>query len=202
MVIFMRIYAYFRSEGDSVEDSECFLSRLSKIGYEISHNRLIKEEVTADIPIIYRDKIINLVNYALEENNVLIINGIDSLGSNFTEIKEFYTYIDSKKIFLICLNFSTNLIKDDLKKIFIHFLQMGEDFESNFRKKTTGKVKSTKKVGRPEILNYDQKNDVLQKFKKGKSVYSLAKEYNVTRTVIQRILNIELEKGLEIKKNI
>lgn len=126
----------------------------------------------------------------------------DSLGSNFTEIKEFYTYIDSKKIFLICLNFSTNLIKDDLKKIFIHFLQMGEDFESNFRKKTTGKVKSTKKVGRPEILNYDQKNDVLQKFKKGKSVYSLAKEYNVTRTVIQRILNIELEKGLEIKKNI
>lgn len=45
-----------------------------------------------------------------------------------------------------------------------------------------------KKVGRPEILNLEQKKEVISKFKQGYSVYSLAKEYSVTRTVINRLL--------------
>lgn len=45
-----------------------------------------------------------------------------------------------------------------------------------------------KKVGRPEILSLEQKKEVIAKFKKGYSVYSLAKEYSVTRTVINRLL--------------
>lgn len=197
----MRIYAYFRSGDQSTQSLDDFLNCLVNSGYDIPHNRLIVEEVAADTSIIYRDKIINLVNYALEENNILIINGIDSIGSNFSEIQEFYNLINSKNILLICLDFSTSIIKGNLKKIFIHFLKMGVNFESHLSKKRTIKIKSTKKVGRPEILNYSQKNDVLKKFKKGQSVYSLAKEYGVTRTVIQRILNLEFEKGMNNSKN-
>lgn len=48
--------------------------------------------------------------------------------------------------------------------------------------------KKINKVGRPEILNKKQKKEVLEKFKNGQSVYSLAKQYSVTRTVIQRLL--------------
>ncbi|MDX8158548.1 resolvase, partial [Acinetobacter pittii] len=42
--------------------------------------------------------------------------------------------------------------------------------------------------GRPEKLSNDQKQDVINKFKKGFSVYSLAKDLAVSRTVIQRII--------------
>ncbi len=92
---------------------------------------------------------------------------------------------------LNCSNFSKNAIKGDLKKIFFRFIKMGCEFESqvvNYKKETKQK-NAIKKVGRPEILDLKQKQTVLDKFKKGQSVYSLAKEFDVTRTVIQRVLD-------------
>ena len=47
-------------------------------------------------------------------------------------------------------------------------------------------------MGRPEILNDNQKEEVIEKFKQGYTIYSLAKEYSVTRTVIQRLLSKKL----------
>ncbi|MEJ5037555.1 helix-turn-helix domain-containing protein [Acinetobacter johnsonii] len=55
--------------------------------------------------------------------------------------------------------------------------------------------KSVKKVGRPEKLNIKQQKEVKDKFKNGYSVYSIAKEYSVTRTVINRILKKSEKKG-------
>uniref|UniRef100_UPI00148F2A9B resolvase n=1 Tax=Acinetobacter guillouiae TaxID=106649 RepID=UPI00148F2A9B len=127
---------------------------------------------------------------------ILIIKGLDSLGANFVEISEFINIIESRKIILICLDYSRNEIKGDIKRIFFHFIKMGANFEMNFKRNKKSNLKSdaVKRVGRPEILNNDQKREVVEKFKKGFSVYSLAKEYSVTRTVIQRLLNKETER--------
>ncbi|MDC5569234.1 recombinase family protein, partial [Acinetobacter baumannii] len=181
----MRIYAYFRvGSGSSIEPSD-YLDYLSKNGYQIQLNRLIFEEVSVETSIVYREKIINLVNYSLEEDDILIIKGLDSLGANFIEIEKFVNIINDKKIRLICLDFSKDEIKDNLKKIFFHFIKMGADFENKFSKNSAERNIKTKRVGRPEILNSEQKKEVIKKFKIGHSVYSLAKEYSVTRTVIQ-----------------
>ncbi|MCT9979427.1 recombinase family protein [Acinetobacter sp. I-MWF] len=192
----MRIYAYLRVEPGFKEDLNEYYSFFNKYGYHIQKNRLIWEEVAVDTPIFYRDKIVNLVNYSLEEDNILIIKGLDSLGANFVEISEFINIIESRKIILICLDYSRNEIKGDIKRIFFHFIKMGANFEMNFKRNKKSNLKSdaVKRVGRPEILNNDQKREVVEKFKKGFSVYSLAKEYSVTRTVIQRLLNKETEK--------
>jgi len=192
----MRIYGYFRVDPGFKEDLNEYYSFFNKYGYHIQQNRLICEEVAIDTPIFYRDKILNLVNYSLEENNVLIIKGLDSLGASFSEIYEFINMIEARQVLLICLDFSRNEIKGDIKRLFFHFIKMGADFEMNFKKNKKNNIKSdaVKKVGRPEILNFDQKKEVLEKFKKGLSVYALAKEYSVTRTVIQRLLNKETKR--------
>ncbi|MFX7306646.1 helix-turn-helix domain-containing protein, partial [Acinetobacter baumannii] len=49
--------------------------------------------------------------------------------------------------------------------------------------------RSVKRVGRPEKLSEAQKSQVIENYKKGKSIYYLAKEFSVTRTVIRRILD-------------
>ena len=87
--------------------------------------------------------------------------------------------------------YSKNEINGDLKIFFLHFLKLSAEFEKLFKSdnKKFKDHKPTRKVGRPEILNNEQKNRVIELFKKGYSVYSLAKEFAVTRTVIQRILN-------------
>ncbi|HHP0279372.1 recombinase family protein [Acinetobacter baumannii] len=196
----MRIYAYFRvGSGSSIEPSD-YLDYLSKNGYQIQLNRLIFEEVSVETSIVYREKIINLVNYSLEEDDILIIKGLDSLGANFIEIEKFVNIINDKKIRLICLDFSKDEIKDNLKKIFFHFIKMGADFENKFSKNSAERNIKTKRVGRPEILNSEQKKEVIKKFKIGHSVYSLAKEYSVTRTVIQRILNKEIERFPDLRE--
>lgn len=197
----MRIYAYFRIDPECKESLNDYLNYLNKFEFNIQPNRLILEEVAVDTSISYRDKIINLVNYSLEEGNVLIIKSLDSLGANFSEMFDFIKKIDSKKISLICLDFSKNEIKGDLKKVFFHFIKMGVDFEEKFKNRNNVKNHVTKRVGRPEILNQEQKREVLQKFKKGYSVYALAKEFSVTRTVIQRILNKENEKYMNSHKH-
>nr|WP_174507525.1 recombinase family protein [Acinetobacter sp. Marseille-Q1620] len=192
----MRIYAYSRIDYGSKEDLNEYIDYFSDHGYHVPKKRLLLEEVTVDTPIVYRSTIINLINYSLEENDLLIVKGLDSLGSCFSEIFELVNMINDKNVRLVCLEFSKDEIKGNLKKIFFHFIKMGLDFEKKYKnnKKNAAKSNVVRKVGRPEILDSTQKEEVLQKFKKGYSVYSLAKEYSVTRTVIQRVLNKASEK--------
>lgn len=187
----MRTYAYLRIDPHNTKDPNIYLNFFNDQGYHVQKNRILLEEVTVDTPVAHRDRIINLINYGIEENDLLIIKGLDSLGSCFADIFELFRIISEKKIRLVCLDYSKNEIKGDLKKIFIHFLKLSIDFERKYKnyKKNNHKETTVRKVGRPEILNSEEKEEVLQKFKKGHSVYSLAKEYSVTRPVIQRILN-------------
>ncbi|MBI0423914.1 recombinase family protein [Acinetobacter sp. ACIN00229] len=188
----MRIYGYIRVESSDVNNSNINFDFFSKYGYEIPSNRIILEEVAVDTPILYRDKIINLINYGLEEGDLLIVKGIDSLGSNFEEILYLVGIIDRKNIKFICLDYAKVEISGDLKALFHHFLKICLDYEMKLKQPRKHMANNlTKRVGRPELLNASQKEEVINKFKKGYSVYALAKEYSVTRTVIQRILDKE-----------
>lgn len=184
----MRVYAYCRVDDISLNEN-IYVTFISNAGYEIPSKRIIVEEVDAGISLKHRNKFINLVNYAMESGDILLVNGIDSLGGSFNEVFSSVNLIFKKKIKLICLEFSKNEITGDLKKFFIHFLKLCADFEgkANISKKSAMN-KAKKRVGRPEILSDKQKKEALENFKKGHSVYSIAKHYSVTRTVIQRLI--------------
>lgn len=187
----MRIFAYIRINPDETIDLHKYISTFGGSGYHIQKSRLIVEEVLVEKSISYRDKFSNLVNYALEEDDSLIVKGIDCLGNSFEEILNIFNKIEQKKVRLVCMDYSKNEINGDLKTVFIHFLKLCTDFEKklgvhhNFFEIN----RSVKRVGRPEKLSEAQKSQVLENYKKGKSIYYLAKEFSVTRTVIRRILD-------------
>lgn len=187
----MRIFAYIRVNPDETIDPHKYISIFGGSGYHIQKSRLIVEEVLVEKSISYRDKFSNLVNYALEEGDSLIVKGIDCLGNSFEEILNIINKIEQKKVRLVCMDYSKNEINGDLKTIFIHFLKLCTDFEKkldvhhNFCEIN----RSVKRVGRPEKLTEDQKIQVIENFKKGKSIYCLAKDFSVTRTVIRRVLD-------------
>lgn len=186
----MRVYAYVRLDPNINYDIETYIELFNTCGYQIPKNRLIFEEVKIDTSILYRDKIVNLINYGLEEGDLLIVKSIDCLGGSFEEMLDILNRIDKKNIKLICLDYSKTEIAGDLKIIFIHFLKICFAYECKIKKSRVNINNDfIKRVGRPEILSSSQKEDVLKKFKRGSSVYALAKEYSVTRTVIQRILD-------------
>ena len=183
----MRTYAYFRIDEFSMDEFN-YADYILGYGYEIPQNRLVFEQVKVGIPLEFRHKLISLINYTLESGDLLLIDGIDSLGSDFKEIYSTVNFIFKKGIRLVCLEFSKKEIKGDIKKIFFHFLKICSDFDGKLQSEKRTGNKKISKVGRPEILTKTQKNEVLERFKNGQSVYSLAKEYEVTRTVIQRLL--------------
>ncbi|MFW1801050.1 recombinase family protein [Acinetobacter nematophilus] len=183
----MRAYAYFRIDGISVNEFN-YANYLLDYGYEIPKNRFIFERVKVSIPFEFRNQIKILINYTLESGDLLLIDGIDALGSNFKEIYTTVNFIFKKGIRLVCLDFSKKEIKGDIKKIFFHFLKICSDFDKKVQLDKMMSNKKNNKVGRPEILNKKQKREVIEKFKNGQSVYSLARQYSVTRTVIQRLL--------------
>lgn len=189
----MRIYAYIRvncSIENIEEEKESFISLLNTFDYKIHPKRVIFELVSVDKPITLRTIFLNLINYSLEEDDFLIVKGIDCLGSSFTEILSSIKLIERKKIKLIILDYFNCEFEDDIKNNFIHFIEICINFEKLFLIDCVGQKKSSlsRKGGRPEKLSNDQKQDVINKFKKGFSVYSLAKDLAVSRTVIQRII--------------
>ncbi|KAF1024613.1 MAG: Serine recombinase PinR [Acinetobacter bereziniae] len=183
----MCAYAYFRVDETSMNQFN-YADYLLGFGYEIQEKRRIFEQVKAGVSLKFRHKLFILINYTLESGDLLIIDGIDALGCDFKEIYSTLNFIFKKGIRLVCLEFSKKEIKGDIKKIFIHFLKICSDFDEKIQVEKMLAHKKINKVGRPEILNKKQKKEVLEKFKNGQSVYSLAKQYSVTRTVIQRLL--------------
>ncbi|MFT0693437.1 resolvase [Acinetobacter bereziniae] len=99
----MRAYAYFRTDEVSKEDFN-YVDYIKKYGYEIPKNRFIFEQVKIGIPLKFRQKLIILINYTLESGDLLIIDGIDSLGSDFKEIYSNVSTIFKKGIRLVCLS--------------------------------------------------------------------------------------------------
>lgn len=185
----MRTYAYVRIETCVQIESREFLSFFNEYGYKIQKNRLVLEAVSVDKSIVFRDKLLNLINYSLEDGDLLVVKSIDCLGCNFEEILSLTEKIYQKKIRLTCLDYSKSEINGDMKIFFIHFLKLCFEFEKQFSTNNVKQNKTVKKVGRPEILTNDQKSQVLEMFKTGDSVYSIAKHFSVTRTVIQRVLD-------------
>ncbi|KYQ81770.1 resolvase [Acinetobacter lactucae] len=189
----MRIYAYMRINPnieDLQKEKESFTSVLASFNHKVHPNRVILELVSVDKSIIIRSIFFNLINYSLEEGDFLIVKGIDCLGNSFKEILSTIILIEKKEIKLIILDYTNSELKGDTKNSFIHFIEINIGFEKLFisDQSVQKNYRLSKKVGRPEKLTNDQKQDVINKFKKGFSVYSLAKDLAVSRTVIQRVI--------------
>ncbi|WP_144735488.1 recombinase family protein [Acinetobacter oleivorans] len=189
----MRIYAYIRTNSnieDLGNEKESFISLLETFNHKVHPNRVIFELVAVDKSIAIRNIFFNLINYSLEEGDFLIVKGIDCLGNSFQEILSTVILIEKMKIKLIILDYANFELKEDIKNNFIHFIEICIAFEKLFisNQVTQKNHRLSKKVGRPEKLTDSQKQDVINKFKKGFTVYSLAKDLAVSRTVIQRII--------------
>lgn len=185
----MRAYTYFRVNEFS-EEMVQYSNFLSMVGLEIPKSRMIVEEVKNAVSLKYRNKFLYLINHSMRGGDCLFISGIDSLGSNFSEINSSIKLIFNKNIKLVCFDFSTKEINGDVQKIFIHFLELASDFEEAIcHSKKIIPNKNVKRAGRPEILNKKQKSEAMALFKKGQSIYSIAKHFSVTRTVILRLIS-------------
>ncbi|WP_454667319.1 resolvase [Acinetobacter calcoaceticus] len=189
----MRTYAYMRFNSNIDEfdkEKDFFISLLNDFNHIVQYSRVVLELVSVDKSITFRTIFFNLINYSLEEGDFLIVKSIDCLGNCFKEILSTIILIERKKIKLLILDYINSELEGDIKNNLIHFLEICIDFEKLFLSDQTVQKKHSlsKKVGRPEKLTNDQKQEVINKFKKGFSVYSLAKDLAVSRTVIQRII--------------
>lgn len=192
----MRTYIYIRVNPYEENDSKNYLSFFSNHGHKVHKNRLILEEVEASKSISIRKRFLSLIKYSLKDGDLLIVAGLDCLGCNFKEIILIINKIYERNIRLICFNYSKVEMDNDLKKNFLNFLKSCYDFENNIQ---FSNERTIKKTGRPEILSLEQKEQVLDMYKRGWTKYSLAKHFVVSRTVIQRI--IKNDSILDVKYN-
>lgn len=187
-VCIVRNYAYFRIDSLTVIKKN-YIDLINCYGYSVHVNRIVTEEVEINTALELRYKFMNLIKNTLKSGDLLIIEGIDSLGSSFKEIIHCINILFKNEVKLVCLEFSRLEISGDIKKIIYHVFNLCSAFEEKIELVKNSAIRKSSKVGRPEVLNSNQKDEILKKYKKGKSINSLAKEYFVTRTVIQRLLS-------------
>ena len=184
----MRIYAYFRIDKLTVKKNN-YVDFINYYGYTVDRSGIIIEDVEINTTLELRYKFMNLISNTLKRGDLLIIEGIDSLGSSFKEIIHCINVLFKNEIKLVCLEFSKLELNGDIKKIIYHVFKLCSIFEEKIESVKKSGIRKSSKVGRPEVLNSNQKDEIFKKYKKGKSINSLAKEYFVTRTVIQRLLS-------------
>jgi putative DNA-invertase from lambdoid prophage Rac len=188
----MRTYAYVRLNSEKEFESKKNYSFFVDNGFNIHKNRIFFETVLVDKPLKFRSTIKNLIDYSLEQNDLLVVKNLSDLGSNFKEIFFLTNKIFDKGVRLVCIDFSKNEINGDLRVFFNHFVKLVCKFEDMFDQEINDNKynKVRRKVGRPEVLTFQQKCEVIDLYKKGCSVYALSKKYEVTRTVIKRVLKM------------
>ncbi|WP_151798817.1 helix-turn-helix domain-containing protein, partial [Acinetobacter bereziniae] len=181
----MSTYLYIRVDCILASKSE-INSFVRGLKYEVENDRIVLEEVKPQISLRYRDMFFKLINN-MKRGDLLIVKGVDCLGSNFNEINYSASLINKKGVRLICYEFSEFELKGVVKDNFLKVLKVFSNFEINM-KKAKVEFNVSKKVGRPEILNQEQKKEVINLYKKGESIYAIAKKYSVARTVIKRVV--------------
>jgi len=131
----MRIYAYMRVNSNIDEldkEKESFISLLNTFNHKVPYSRVVLELAAVDKSITLRTIFFNLINYSLEEDDFLIVKGIDCLGNSFKEILSTIMLIEKKQIKLIILEYFNCELKESIRNNFIHFIEICISFEKLF----------------------------------------------------------------------
>lgn len=164
----MRTYAYLRTNCIITDRITSYHKDLIVKGYSVLMSRIIIEAVEANKSIFYRDKFMGLINFGLEQGDLLIVKGIDCLGKDYIEILDTIQFITEKKVRLICLDYSFEELDGEMKFNLLHVLKLCKDFESMKIKKNESipTINLNRKAGRPKKLNDIQITEINEKIKK------------------------------------
>ncbi len=185
-----RTFAYCRvSKADQSYENQ--LHEILAAGFQVDARRVVSETVSGSIAAFERKGFRSLVN-RLEWDDVLIVTKLDRLGRNAMDVRATVERLAELQVRVHCLALGGTDLTSAAGKMTMAVIAAVAEFERDLLIERThaGLVRAKaqgKKLGRPSSLTTEQQEVIRLQRKKGVSLGSLAKEYDVSRSAIQRV---------------
>jgi len=164
--------------------------RLPKL-FSLETRRVISETVSGSTAAMERKGFRQLVD-RLDWEDVLVVTKLDRLGRNAMDVRATVERLAEMKVRVHCLALGGVDLTSAAGKMTMAVIAAVAEFERDLLVERTqaglSRAKAGgKKLGRPSTLTEDQRVQVTTRRARGESLGSLAKEYGVSRSAIQRI---------------
>lgn len=185
-----RVFAYCRVS--TIEQThENQLLEIKAAGFDIEARRVFAETVSGSIPAMERQAFRKLVD-KLDWDDVLIVTKLDRLGRNAMDVRATVQRLAEMRVRVHCLALGGVDLTSAAGKMTMAVITAVAEFERDLLVERTqaglARVKAEgKKLGRPSSLTPEQQQLVKQGRARGTSLGSLAKQFGVSRSAIQRI---------------
>ena len=185
-----RTFAYCRV---STVDQSCEnqIHEIQAAGFHVDPRRVIAETVSGSTSAFERVGFRNLLN-RLEWDDVLIVTKLDRLGRNAMDVRATVERLAEMQVRVHCLALGGADLTSAAGKMTMAVIAAVAEFERDLliERTNAGLVRAKaqgKKLGRPNSLTLEQQESVRLQRKQGMSHGSLAKEFGVSRSAIQRV---------------
>jgi putative DNA-invertase from lambdoid prophage Rac len=177
------------STADQTTDNQTY--EIEAAGFSVDERRVVAETVSGSIPAFERKGFARLLD-RMESGDVLVVSKLDRLGRNAMDVRSTVDRLAASNIKVHCLSLGGVDLTSAAGRMTMGVISAVAEFERDLliertqaglaRAKASGKA-----LGRRPRLSKAEKVDVVAKRAQGVSLGSLAKEYKVSRSAIQRV---------------
>lgn len=186
-----RIFAYARvSTSDQTTDNQ--IREIEAAGFAIEGaKRVVTETISGSVAALERPGFAKLID-RLESGDALIVTKLDRLGRNAMDVRATVELLASHGIRVHCLALGGMDLTSAAGKMTMGVIASVAEFERDLLIERTqaGLTRARaegKTLGRPSALTTDEQGEVLRHLAAGEAVAKLARDFNTSRTTIQRL---------------
>ena len=184
-----RVFAYCRvSTADQTPDNQVL--EIQAAGFQLEPRRVIAETVSGSTPAMERQGFRKLID-RLDWDDVLIVTKLDRLGRNAMDVRATVERLAEMNVRVHCLALGGVDLTSPAGKMTMAVIAAVAEFERDLLVERTqaglARAKAQgKKLGRPASLTASQLEAVRLRRSQGASVRTLAQEFGVSASAIQR----------------
>jgi putative DNA-invertase from lambdoid prophage Rac len=185
-----RIFAYCRvSTADQHTDNQ--VREIASAGFSVEPKRIVTENISGSVAATERPAFAKLLD-RLEHGDVLIVTKLDRLGRNAMDVRATVERLDGVGVRVHCLALGGVDLTSAAGRMTMGVLNAVAEFERDLLIERTqaglARVREEGKIlGRPSALKASQQAEILRRLSAGESVSQLARDYDTSRTTIQRV---------------
>jgi putative DNA-invertase from lambdoid prophage Rac len=190
-----RVFAYTRVSTIE-QDTKNQILEIKAAGFKIEPHRIITETISGSMPIARRKGFSELL-VKMEKGDVLVVTKLDRLGRDAIDVSTTVAQLEKIGIRVHCLALGGVDLTSSAGKMTMGVINSVAQFERDLLiERTQAGLKRVraegKKLGRPQVISAEQRTEIIEQLQIGKSVSSIARNYNASRQTIMRIRDSKL----------
>ncbi|WP_426017207.1 recombinase family protein [Brevundimonas sp. DWR2-3-1b1] len=182
------VYARVSTLGQTTDNQ---IQEIKAAGFSVEEKRIVTETISGSTSAMERPAFAALVAHKLEAGDVLLVTKLDRLGRNAMDVRATVDSLAAMGVKVHCLALGGADLTSAAGRMTMGVLAAVAEFERDLLIERTqaGLVRAKgegKTLGRPALFSEAQRREIAQRRQSGETLGTLAAEYKVDRSAIQR----------------